>query len=101
MTGKASRAWNKPSINLPQKRDDTSFPGLNSAASPEVASKLEYEERQNDELLALEAIYGEDFVKHTQTHSVWKVCMPSPLVAHRALSLSTSRQTPASETACV
>jgi translation initiation factor 2-alpha kinase 4 len=76
MTGKAAGAWNKPPIKLPQKKDNTSFPGLApaSASSPEVATKVEYEERQRDEVLALEAIYGEDFVKHTQTHSVWKVC---------------------------
>ena len=99
MTGKPTGAWNKPSIKLPKTRDDSSFPGLTpaSASSPEIATKLEYEERQKDEVLALEAIYGEDFVKHTQTHSVWKVstiprphshpllaplCPPSPIILH-------------------
>lgn len=72
MTSNASGPWNKPTIKLPKKKDDSSFPGL-KPSSPEVTSKIEYVELQENELIALEAIYGDDFVKHKQTHSAWKV----------------------------
>ncbi|KAJ4255420.1 eukaryotic translation initiation factor 2-alpha kinase [Fusarium torreyae] len=42
------------------------------AASPEVTNKIEYEELQQNELLALEAIYGDDFVMNSGTQSAWK-----------------------------
>lgn len=61
-------------INLPKPKDDSSFPGL-KPASPEVATKIEYEELQENELMVLEAIYGDDFMKHKDTQSAWKVCM--------------------------
>lgn len=61
------------SLNLNKNENESSFPGLQPGASPEVATKFEYEELQQNEILALEAIYGEDFVMHTGTHSAWKV----------------------------
>lgn len=72
MTGKAPGPWNKPSIKLPKKNDDSSFPGL-KPSSPEATAKIEYEELQQNELIVLEAMYAEDFVKHKQTQSAWKV----------------------------
>ncbi|GKT49171.1 eIF-2-alpha kinase GCN2 [Colletotrichum spaethianum] len=60
MAWKSSGVWKKP-IDLPQtNRDDSSFPGL-KPKGPEAATKIEYEELQQNELIALEAIYGEDF----------------------------------------
>lgn len=80
-------AWNAPGqwktpLN-PKKNDESSFPGLQPAASPEVNTKIEYHELQQNELVALEAIYGEDFVTHTGAHSAWKVGFPlsPPVVA--------------------
>lgn len=35
--------------------------------------KIEYEELQQNELLALEAIYGDDFVQHAAANSAWQV----------------------------
>lgn len=67
---KPSGTWKTP-LQTPNS-DDSSFPGL-KPAGPERTGKLEYEELQQDELLALEAIYGEDFVKHTEGQSAWKV----------------------------
>ncbi|KAH7008448.1 anticodon binding domain of tRNAs-domain-containing protein [Ilyonectria destructans] len=74
-------AWNAPGqwktpLN-PKKNDESSFPGLQPAASPEVNTKIEYHELQQNELVALEAIYGEDFVMHTGAHSAWKRTEPS------------------------
>ena len=72
MTGKTPGPWNKPSIKLSNKNDDSSFPGL-KPTTPDATSKIEYDELQQNELIVLEAMYGEDFVKHTQTQSAWKV----------------------------
>jgi len=45
------------------------FPGLKpSAATPAT----QYDEQQQDEVTALEAIYGDDFVKHEALQSAWK-----------------------------
>ncbi|KAK7432526.1 eukaryotic translation initiation factor 2-alpha kinase [Neonectria magnoliae] len=75
MARNASGVWKTP-LN-PQKNDESSFPGLQPAPSPEVNTKIEYHELQQNELLALEAIYGEDFVMHTGAHSAWKRTEPS------------------------
>lgn len=71
MAWRAPAAWKTP-LNKSQKQDDSSFPGL-KPTTPDATTKIEYEELQENELLALEAIYGDDFVKHGDTHSAWKV----------------------------
>lgn len=77
MAWKSSGVWNKP-IDKPQKNeDDSSFPGL-KPKGPEAAPKLEYEELQQNELIALEAIYGEDFMRHAETPGAWKVLNTTP-----------------------
>lgn len=72
MAGKQPGVWKKP-LTLNNDTNDSSFPGLQPTASPEVNNKIEYEELQQNELLALEAIYGDDFVMHSETQSAWKV----------------------------
>jgi translation initiation factor 2-alpha kinase 4 len=72
MAGKQPGVWKTP-LTLNNNTNDSSFPGLQPAASPEVTNKIEYEELQQNELLALEAIYGDDFVMHSGTQSAWKV----------------------------
>ena len=54
------------------------FPDLKPSKSSDVASnvqvpKSQYEEDQEDELIALEAIYGEDFRRIESNHGAWKV----------------------------
>lgn len=71
MAWQPSGAWKK-SANKDPNNDDSSFPGL-KPTTPDATTKIEYEELQQNELLALEAIYGDDFVKHHGTHSAWKV----------------------------
>ncbi|PQK15440.1 hypothetical protein BB8028_0005g09530 [Beauveria bassiana] len=69
MAWQSTGAWKSPLVK--QSEDDSSFPGL-KPTSPEATNKIEYEELQQNELLALEAIYGEDFIQHSGTHSAWK-----------------------------
>jgi translation initiation factor 2-alpha kinase 4 len=71
MAWQTSRGWKTP-LNNPVRNEDTSFPGL-APTSPDGTQKIEHEEVQQNELLALEAIYGEDFVVHGGTHTAWKV----------------------------
>ncbi len=87
-------AGKKPS-KANTKKDDPSVPGLappkNAAASAQDATKegpgggprpasdakTQYEERQQDEVTVLQAIYGDDFVQHKAAHSAWKTSEPS------------------------
>ncbi|RDA82916.1 hypothetical protein CP532_6051 [Ophiocordyceps camponoti-leonardi (nom. inval.)] len=57
-------------------RDEKGFPGLKSSR-PEAATRIEYQELQQNEILALEAIYGQDFVKHDDVLGAWKKADPS------------------------
>ncbi|KAF4450856.1 PEK/GCN2 protein kinase [Fusarium austroafricanum] len=75
MAGKQSGVWKTP-LDLTNNTNESSFPDLLPAASLEVATKIEYEELQQNELLALEAIYSDDFVMHSETHSAWKKSEP-------------------------
>ncbi|KAH7318357.1 anticodon binding domain of tRNAs-domain-containing protein [Stachybotrys elegans] len=76
MAWKSPAPWKKPSNNNGQG-DDSSFPGLQPTSPNAAPTKIEYEELQQNELLALEAIYGDDFIKHTDALSAWKKTEPS------------------------
>ncbi|KAI6785084.1 Serine/threonine-protein kinase-like protein [Emericellopsis cladophorae] len=52
------------------------FPGLKPTKSAETA-RIDLSEIQKDELLALEAIYADDFVDHTGEQSAWKKTEPT------------------------
>lgn len=77
-------AWKTPAgqRKLPpkpfKKNGDTSFPGLTSTG-PEAkqGQKTKYEELQQNEVMVLQAIYGDDFTEHKATHSAWKKSEPS------------------------
>lgn len=84
-------AWKTPrTLTSPSKnsKDDSSFPGL-KPPGPDATTKIEYEELQRNEIFALEAIYGDDFIQHTAAHSAWKVFRPSfsTLLAHADLHM--------------
>lgn len=59
--------------------------GLSVAGLPSPTLKASYEERQQDEITALEAIYGDDFVIKA-AHSAWKKAEPSFDIHIRATS---------------
>jgi translation initiation factor 2-alpha kinase 4 len=73
-------AWNgagarkTPIVTSPNKnQNDTSFPGLRPHGQ-DTGARIEYEELQQNEVMALEAIYADDFVNHTsEQQSAWKV----------------------------
>lgn len=72
MAWKATGSWKNP-ISKPNNNDDSSFPGLKPSAPELNNAKVDNEERQQNELLVLEAMYGEDFVQHGGTNSAWQV----------------------------
>lgn len=74
MAWNPSGSWKEP-LHPNTKANDSSFPGLKPAAK-DTAARIDNTEVQENELLALEAIYGEDFVNHTGGQSAWKVCVP-------------------------
>lgn len=90
MAWNASGAWKVPVTNNP-KVNDSSFPGLKPLASPEATTKVEHAELQENELLALEAIYGEDFANLTAEQGAWKVSSPSSLCRFRAAIYASNR----------
>lgn len=71
MAWNTSGAW-KPPLNETNNGNDSSFPGL-KPTKQDAASRVDNSEIQENELLALEAIYGDDFVNHTGEHSAWQV----------------------------
>lgn len=72
MAGNASGAWKATLNNGTPKPSDSSFPGLKPGGH-DAASKVDNTEVQRDELLVLDAIYGDDFIDHTGEQSAWKV----------------------------
>jgi translation initiation factor 2-alpha kinase 4 len=71
-----------------KKNGDSSFPGLKSAGpeGPKQVQKTKYEELQQNEVMVLQAIYGDDFTEHKAAHSAWKKSEPSFDIRIRASS---------------
>ncbi|KAK4239143.1 anticodon binding domain of tRNAs-domain-containing protein [Achaetomium macrosporum] len=65
----------KKAPNKSKPNGNQSFPGLNSPG--ESASKTHYQELQENEVMVLQAIYGEDFTLHSNAHSAWQKSEPS------------------------
>lgn len=53
-----------------------SFPGLKGPG--DGAAKTHYQELQENEVMVLQAIYGDDFAQHSATHTAWKVRFQKP-----------------------
>ncbi|EMR72131.1 putative serine threonine-protein kinase gcn2 protein [Eutypa lata UCREL1] len=76
----------KPS-SQPSKKNggDTSFPGL-KPNTPDAGTKTEYVNIQNEEMMVLQSIYGDDFIEHKAANTAWKKSDPSFDIRVRALS---------------
>ncbi len=73
----ANSPWGKKSLQQP-KAPNSAFPGLkspgnNTTVPQSPGTKSQYEEIQEDELIALASIYGEDFKQLETKHGAWKV----------------------------
>jgi len=70
-------AWKKPS-GQKKNNGNKGTPGPKAqggpqAASPQVTTKTHYQELQENEVMVLKAIYGEDFIEHEAAKGAWKV----------------------------
>lgn len=70
----SSGAWKSPPITSTPAVNDSSFPGLKPVTSADT--KFENNNIQENELLVLEAVYGEDFANLTADQGAWKVMNP-------------------------
>lgn len=71
-----SGAWKSPPATSTREVNDSSFPGLKPVSSQNAVAKFENTDIQENELVALKAIYGEDFANLTADQGAWKVTYP-------------------------
>ncbi|KAF4636697.1 hypothetical protein G7Y89_g1387 [Cudoniella acicularis] len=70
-----SSPWGKKS--QPNNAPSAGFPGLKPSKQKDAVPKSQYEEIQEDELIALASIYGDDFRRIETTHTAWKKAEPN------------------------
>ncbi|KAI8633188.1 serine/threonine-protein kinase gcn2 [Xylariaceae sp. FL1651] len=83
-------AWKTPGpwkvSQQPNKRhDDSKHAGL-TPSSPDTGPRTQYIDAQNEEILVLKAIYGDDYVEHKAANTAWKKSEPSFDIRVKALS---------------
>jgi len=76
-----SSPWGKKKPQEPHKAT-SGFPGLKPSTPISPAPNLKYEEIQDDELVALAAIYGEDFHQVEKNQVAWKVLRKETIDAY-------------------
>ncbi|KAI1776169.1 serine/threonine-protein kinase gcn2 [Hypoxylon cercidicola] len=76
--------WKAPR-QLTTKTHDSKHSGL-TPTSPETGPKTQYIDVQNDEILVLQAIYGDDYIEHKAANSAWQKSEPSFDIRVKALS---------------
>ena len=67
----ASSPWGK---KAKQQKPPNTFPALKIGEAANDSPKSPYQETQEDELIALASIYGEDFRRIESHQSAWKAC---------------------------
>ncbi|VBB76175.1 Putative Serine/threonine-protein kinase GCN2 [Podospora comata] len=83
MAGKGGQKKAPPQT---KKNGTESFPGLKGPGPAQPAVKTQYQEKQADEVIALAAIYGEDFIQHSAPHGAWKKTEPAFDIRIKAVS---------------
>lgn len=88
---KATSQWKAP-LHHPKSNDDSNYPGLKSS-SPKPGgpgksrvAKTQYTDAQQEEIVALKAIYGPDFIEHKAANTAWQLSEPSFDIRIRASS---------------
>ncbi|KAI1407456.1 serine/threonine-protein kinase gcn2 [Hypoxylon sp. FL1857] len=84
MAWKPTGPWKGPR-QLNTKTDDSTYPGL-MPSSPDAGPKTQYTEVQNEEIMVLQAIYGDDYIEHKAANTAWKKSEPSFDIRVKALS---------------
>lgn len=65
--------WGGSKPKQTTKLNNTSFPSLKDTEANKPAPESEYNQVQEDELLVLGAIYGDDFEREDTKPGAWKV----------------------------
>ncbi|KAI0012766.1 serine/threonine-protein kinase gcn2 [Xylariaceae sp. FL0662B] len=84
MAWKTPSPWKAPQ-QLATKDDDPSYPGL-KPNSPDTGPRTQYTDVQNEEIMVLQAIYGDDYIEHKAANAAWKKSEPSFDIRVKALS---------------
>ncbi|KAI0408106.1 serine/threonine-protein kinase gcn2 [Xylaria palmicola] len=85
MAWKTPRPWKAPQQPNYKRHDDPSRPGP-PPASPDTGPRTHYVDTQNEEIMVLQAIYGDDYVEHKAANTAWKKSEPSFDIRVKALS---------------
>jgi len=85
MAWKTPGPWKTPQQPNHRRHDDSKHLGL-SPGSPDTGPRTHYIDTQNEEIMVLKAIYGDDFVEHKAANTAWKKSEPSFDVRVKALS---------------
>ncbi|KAI1825609.1 serine/threonine-protein kinase gcn2 [Xylaria intraflava] len=86
MAWKTPGPWKVPQQPNYKGHDDSKNAGLSPADSPDSGPKTHYINTQNEEILVLKAIYGDDYVEHKAANTAWKKSEPSFDIRVKALS---------------
>ncbi|KAI0123044.1 serine/threonine-protein kinase gcn2 [Xylariales sp. AK1849] len=81
-------AWKATGLNASlqlKHKDESSQFGL-KPSSPDKAPKTQYTEVQQDEIMVLKAIYGDDFIEHKAVNSAWQRSEPAFDIRIKAFS---------------
>ncbi|KAI1183456.1 kinase-like domain-containing protein [Nemania serpens] len=84
MAWKTPGPWKAPQQPNYEGHDPT-HPGL-APTSPDTSPKTHYIDTQNEEIMVLKAIYGDDYVEHKAANTAWKKSEPSFEIRAKALS---------------
>ncbi|KAL7625503.1 eukaryotic translation initiation factor 2-alpha kinase [Parahypoxylon ruwenzoriense] len=84
MAWKPNGPWKGPR-QLTTKTDDSSYPGL-MPASPDTGPMTQYLDAQKEEIMVLQAIYGDDYIEHKAANAAWQKSEPSFDIRVKALS---------------
>ncbi|TRX96280.1 hypothetical protein FHL15_003004 [Xylaria flabelliformis] len=85
MAWKTPGPWKVPQQPNYKRHDDSTPPGL-PPTSPDTGPKTHYIDTQNEEIMVLKAIYGDDYVEHKAANTAWKKSEPSFDIRVKALS---------------
>ncbi|KAI2643420.1 serine/threonine-protein kinase gcn2 [Xylaria nigripes] len=94
MAWKTPGPW-KPPQQPSKRQDDSKLHGLSPTDSPDSGPKTNYNDIQNEEIMVLRSIYGDDYIEHKAANTAWKKSEPSfdilikaPTDEHMAVTLS-------------
>lgn len=81
-----AKGTRKTPLHLAKHNHESSYPGLENPSSQDQGVKTQYTDAQQDEIIVLKSIWGEDFVEHKAANTAWQRSEPSFDIHVKALS---------------